>query len=139
MDNSKNSDKKAETIETTWMQATAGRHQQQVCQRQKRRQPTPMTPAPEKSHSICTVQTMSNLCLLANSLHYYIPILFQWALYMYIVMLSLQRDSVTRFLTFFSLISFPQAPEYIVRAISNFVNNSQIYSQLKVHHRCHCH
>ncbi len=38
---------------------------------------------------------------------------------------------------FFSWISFPQAPEYTIRAISNFFGNSRRYSQLKVHHGCH--
>ncbi len=37
---------------------------------------------------------------------------------------------------FFSWISFPQAPEYTIRAVSNFFKNSRRYSQLKVHHRC---
>ena len=40
---------------------------------------------------------------------------------------------------FFSWISFPQASEYTTTAISNFFENSQIYSQLKVHHRCQRH
>ncbi len=40
---------------------------------------------------------------------------------------------------FFSWISFPQAPEYTIRAVSNFFENSRRYSQLKVHHRCHWH
>ncbi len=35
----------------------------------------------------------------------------------------------------FSWISFPQAPEYPNRAISNFLENSRRYSYLKVHHR----
>jgi hypothetical protein len=35
---------------------------------------------------------------------------------------------------FFSWISFPQAPEYITRAVSNFFENSRRYSQLKVDH-----
>jgi hypothetical protein len=29
------------------------------------------------------------------------------------------------------------APDYIIKAISNFFKNSRRYSQLKVHHRCH--
>jgi hypothetical protein len=33
-------------------------------------------------------------------------------------------------------ISFLQAPDYTIRAVSNFFANSQRYSQLKVHHRC---
>jgi hypothetical protein len=33
---------------------------------------------------------------------------------------------------FFSWISFPQAPEYTIRAVSNFLENSRRYSQLKV-------
>ncbi len=38
----------------------------------------------------------------------------------------------------FSLcISFPQAPEYIIRVVSNFFENLRRYSQLKVHHRRH--
>ncbi len=36
---------------------------------------------------------------------------------------------------FFSWISFPQAPEYTIRAVSNFFENSQSYLQLKVDHR----
>ncbi len=39
----------------------------------------------------------------------------------------------------FSLISFPQAPEYTIRAVSNFFKNLRNYSQLKVHHRCRWH
>jgi hypothetical protein len=37
---------------------------------------------------------------------------------------------------FFSLISFSQAPEYTIRAVSIFFENWRRYSQLKVHHRC---
>ncbi len=37
---------------------------------------------------------------------------------------------------FFSRISFPQAPDYTIRAVSNFFENSRRYSQLKVCHRC---
>jgi hypothetical protein len=37
---------------------------------------------------------------------------------------------------FFSSISFPQAPEYTIRAVSKFFENSRRYSQLKVCHRC---
>ncbi len=33
---------------------------------------------------------------------------------------------------FFSRISFPQSPEYTMRAVSNFFENSRRYSQLKV-------
>ncbi len=40
---------------------------------------------------------------------------------------------------FFSWISFPQAPDYTNRAISNFFEKSRRYSQLKVHHRCQWH
>ncbi len=40
---------------------------------------------------------------------------------------------------FFSLISFPQASEYTSTAFSNFFENSQRYSWLKVHHRCQRH
>ncbi len=35
---------------------------------------------------------------------------------------------------FFSWISFPQAPEYTIRVVSYFFENSRKYSQLKVHH-----
>ncbi len=35
---------------------------------------------------------------------------------------------------FFSWISFPQSPEYTMRAVSNFFENSRRYSQLKVCH-----
>ncbi len=37
-------------------------------------------------------------------------------------------------LLFFSWISLPQASEYTITAISNFFENSQRYSRLKVHH-----
>ncbi len=37
---------------------------------------------------------------------------------------------------FFSWISFPQALEYTVRAVSNSFENSRRYSQLKVDHLC---
>jgi hypothetical protein len=37
---------------------------------------------------------------------------------------------------FFSGISFPQAPQYTIRAVSNFIENSLRYSQLKVCHQC---
>ncbi len=42
-------------------------------------------------------------------------------------------------LWFFSWISFPQAPECTITAISNFFENSRRYSRLKVHHRCRWH
>ncbi len=35
----------------------------------------------------------------------------------------------------FSWISFPQAPEYTIVAISNFLENSRRYSRLQVHHQ----
>jgi hypothetical protein len=37
---------------------------------------------------------------------------------------------------FFSCISYPQAPDYTIRAVLNFFENSRRYSQLKVCHRC---
>ncbi len=37
---------------------------------------------------------------------------------------------------FFPWISFPQASEYNITAISNFSENSRRYSRLKVHHQC---
>ncbi len=40
---------------------------------------------------------------------------------------------------FFSWISFPQVPEYTIRVVSNFFENSRRYSQLKVCHRCQGH
>ncbi len=40
---------------------------------------------------------------------------------------------------FFSLIRFPQAPEYTIMVVSNFFENSLRYSQLKVCHRCQRH
>ncbi len=36
---------------------------------------------------------------------------------------------------FFWWISFPPAPEYCIRTVSNFFENSRRYSQVKVHHR----
>ncbi len=40
---------------------------------------------------------------------------------------------------FFLWISFPPAPEYPIRTVSNFFENSRRYSQVKVHHRCQRH
>ncbi len=40
---------------------------------------------------------------------------------------------------FFSTISFPPAPEYPIRTVSKFLENSRGYSQLKVDHRCRWH
>ncbi len=40
---------------------------------------------------------------------------------------------------FFSWVSFPPAPEYPIRTISNFLENSRRYSLDKVHHRCQRH
>ncbi len=37
---------------------------------------------------------------------------------------------------FFSSISFPPAPEYPIRTVSKFFENSRRYSQLEVDHRC---
>ncbi len=39
------------------------------------------------------------------------------------------------FFWFFSWICFPQAPEFSIRAVSNFFENSRRYSQLQVDHR----
>jgi hypothetical protein len=39
----------------------------------------------------------------------------------------------------FLWISFPPAPEYPIRIVSNFFENSRRYSQAKVHHRCQRH
>jgi hypothetical protein len=51
---------------------------------------------------------------------------------------SLLKGTVSRdfLLLVFSWSSFPQAPEYTIRAVSNFFENSRRYSQLKVDHRC---
>ncbi len=40
---------------------------------------------------------------------------------------------------FFSWISFPLAPEYSIKTVSNFSENSRSYSQLKLCHRCQRH
>ncbi len=40
---------------------------------------------------------------------------------------------------FFSSISFPPAPEYPIRTVSNFFENSRRYSQLNIDHRCRWH
>ncbi len=40
---------------------------------------------------------------------------------------------------FFSWISFPPAPEYPIRTVTNFFENLQRYSQVKVHHRYQWH
>ncbi len=47
-----------------------------------------------------------------------------------------QCHEIFRFL-FFSWISFPQAPDFTVRAVPNFFENSRKSSQVKVHNRCH--
>ncbi len=39
-------------------------------------------------------------------------------------------------LWFFSSISFPPAPEYPIRTVSNFFENSRRYSQLNIDQRC---
>jgi hypothetical protein len=51
----------------------------------------------------------------------------------YTVKRTVSRDFLL--LVFFSWISFPPAPEYPIRTISNFFENSRRYSQVKVHHR----
>ncbi len=40
---------------------------------------------------------------------------------------------------YFSWISFPWAPEYSIKTVSNFFENLRRYSQLKVCHRCRWH
>ncbi len=40
---------------------------------------------------------------------------------------------------FFFMNQFPPAPEYSIRTVSNFFENSRRYSQLKVDHRCRWH
>ncbi len=40
---------------------------------------------------------------------------------------------------FFSWISFPPAPEYSIKTVSNFFKNSRRYSQLHVCHQCRWH
>ncbi len=42
-------------------------------------------------------------------------------------------------LWFFLWISYPPAPEYPIRTVSNFFQNSRRYSQLEVYHRCRWH
>ncbi len=46
---------------------------------------------------------------------------------------TVSRDFLLLF--FFSWISFPPAPEYPIRTVLNFLENSRRYSQVKVHHR----
>ncbi len=52
-------------------------------------------------------------------------------------LLHLFKGTVPRdfWLQVFLWISFPQAPEYTTKAVSNFFENSRRYSQLKVHYR----
>ncbi len=51
------------------------------------------------------------------------------------LLLSLKGQCHEIFLPyFFSWISFPPAPEYPIRTVSNFLKNSRRYSQIKVHH-----
>ncbi len=54
---------------------------------------------------------------------------------------TLYRVSVTRFFAFgfFSWISLPPAPENPIRTVSNFFENSWIYSHVKVHHQYQWH
>ncbi len=40
---------------------------------------------------------------------------------------------------FFLWISFPPAPEFLIRTVSNFFENSRRYSQVKVRHWCQRH
>ncbi len=40
---------------------------------------------------------------------------------------------------FFLWISYPPVPEYPIRTVSNFFQNSRRYSQLKIVHRCRWH
>ncbi len=56
----------------------------------------------------------------------------------FVNLLKGQCHDIFRF-WFFSSISFPQASEYTITAISNFFENSRRYSRLKVHHRCQRH
>ncbi len=54
------------------------------------------------------------------------------------IFLKGQCHEIFRF-CFFSWFSFPHAPDYTIRAVSNFFENSPRYSQLKVCHRCRWH
>ncbi len=51
------------------------------------------------------------------------------------------KGSVSRdfSLLVFSSISFPPAPEYPIKTVSNFFENSRRYSELKIDHRCRWH
>ncbi len=49
-----------------------------------------------------------------------------------------QCHKILQLLVFF-MNKFPQAPEYAIRAVSNFFKNTRRFSQLKVHHWCHWH
>jgi hypothetical protein len=51
--------------------------------------------------------------------------------YIFVIKGTVPRDFDFRFSTW---ISFPQAPDYTVRAVSNFFENSRRYSQLKDYH-----
>jgi hypothetical protein len=57
------------------------------------------------------------------------------------VVINHLKGTMSRYfrLLFFSRISFPQAPEYTIRVVLNFFENSRRYSQLKVCHRCQWH
>jgi hypothetical protein len=46
------------------------------------------------------------------------------------------RHTARRFLTSGSMNQFTKATEYPIRAVSNFLENSQRYLQLKMHHCC---
>jgi hypothetical protein len=50
---------------------------------------------------------------------------------------SLRQDF--RLLLFFSQISFPHGPVYLIAGISKFCDNLQIYLNVKVNHRCQRH
>ena len=63
---------------------------------------------------------------------------FVWKSFKHLHLLKGQCHEIFCF-WFFSWISFPPAPEYPIRTVSNFFENSRRYSQVKVHHRCQRH
>ncbi len=80
--------------------------------------------------SILCVGTPSSLQYLQDNITFIFRTLF--------IILKGQCHEIFDF-WFFSWISFPQASEYTITAISNFFENSRRYSQIKVHHRCQQH
>ncbi len=74
-------------------------------------------------------QVSQDMCLVCGIFFFWVT---EKEIYRY---LKVQCHEIFRF-WFFSSISFPPTPEYPIRTVSIFFENSRRYSQLKVDHRC---